>query len=628
MTTVTTTEQYAVHVCTGCGEAAYSPCVECGEWRCLECRTLGGWCANRSSPAAASSTDRGTFCARSRPEAKRGAKCQCSIVGHVCSGAVRQMQPMVRGSIFGCPLYYCEAFLSSIPVRDGCGWCEVLDTTTAAMFSGAAGRSEESTTATILDHSKLPSITWGAVIAPDGEPRAVLKVPPGLPPGRYVADVSPEPTCRLGHVAPTADDCRAHCGMGAYTCFHSPAGGGANFPLTPPADSLACVGCGHDLKRDPDGRHWDPADGRGYCDACWKRHALEKKSRILETAAELLKALGNPPGLTEANILGIHTFDRPLPVETCREHALPPCPAFCSGCGSTLPENLYTTARMCGLCGPCFTKAHCGPSCPGVRYCTTCGRAFDDFIKHAVENHAPRCERCAVVCVDCGHPAAEGGWPAGHFPPADPRPHCRTCREAHDRDGVHFDVPPAPERDCEDDLPLRRYVPRRSAAEAKARAKKWIARRDAEAEAMRALEPATAGVGARPIIYCEHAPSRELVESTPILLDGNELGASTLGTIAGRVSSHLCWSQSLGAEWDRHATWVAVSALPGSATAPAVMMQDALHRIDRDVPPPDGADAFGGVVVADYEVGLLFNSGRAGLRCRLCGGWIRRAVRL
>lgn len=42
-------------------------------------------------------------------------------------------------------------------------------------------------------------------------------------------------------------------------------------------DVWRCVGCGSNLKRSPDNRHWDdPISGRCYCTPCWQRRAATK----------------------------------------------------------------------------------------------------------------------------------------------------------------------------------------------------------------------------------------------------------------------------------------------------------------------------------------------------------------
>jgi hypothetical protein len=337
------------HVCTGCGQAAHSQCPECGEWRCLECRTLGGGCANRLTPAGSSHTERGEFCARNRPEAKRGAKCRCSIVGHVCEGAVRGIRGTLHGEPFGEHLYYCAKFLASLPGSVVSGWLEV------------------------------PDLTWHMAVArvrgQAGEPRVVLKVPAGLPPGKYEAEYAEDPSWELG-MDPATPECfgstrAADCSN--LTCAHHFIRYDKPDPLScltelharqVNPDSWACTTCGNDLRRDPDGRHWDPADGRGYCDCCWKKHkaapedepifrirsfdrpltpadraklwqdfdakidAPSHLSPVPHTSAEVLAALGNPPGWTEANVLGIHEFGRAADASTSRveiycEHAPP-----------------------------------------------------------------------------------------------------------------------------------------------------------------------------------------------------------------------------------------------------------------------------------------------------------------
>ena len=349
------------HVCTGCGEEAYSQCVECGEWRCLECRTIGNWCAQKAG------TDRGAFCARNRPEAKRGAKCRCSIVGHVCDGAVRGIRGTLHGEPFGEHLYYCAKFLASLPGSAVNGWCEV------------------------------PDLTWHMAVArvrgQAGGLRTVLKMPAGLPPGKYVAEYVEDPSCELGM--------------------------GTQEPVPSPTDPWACTTCGNDLRRDPDGRHWDNlVNGRGYCDACWKKreavacpscfgtarwkdcnnhtcvHHFTRffqadpascltvwracgspsaikfpspadASRLVQRAKEyiehhraiagsgvaiprdapsLLAAPGNPPGLTEANVVGVHTFDHVRVVPNP-----PPTPRIVTYCeNAPLYEIVHRTMVRCG----------------------------------------------------------------------------------------------------------------------------------------------------------------------------------------------------------------------------------------------------------------------------------------
>ena len=265
-------------------------------------------------------------------------------------------------------------------------------------------------------------------------------------------------------------------------------------PSSQPTDSWACVGCGHDLKRDPDGRHWDnPIDGRGYCNACWKKREAAPEIRVRTfdcplTSADRAKLWKD----FDANI------DVPSPDDATR--ALPKAQEW-------------------------IERHHTDP----------------------VGSNTPRTP--AEVLAALGNPP---GWTEANVL------------------GIHtFDRAP--------------------------------------------------DIASRVVTYCEHAPPRELVEATPILLDGNALGAPTLGTLVGRVSSHLCWSQSLGAAWDRHETYRCSLGTDDDDGGDLYLGTPADLSAVVDPSPPDDIDAFGGRVFCRLDLPAPVR----GMRCRLCGGWLR-----
>ena len=114
----------------------------------------------------------------------------------------------------------------------------------------------------------------------------------------------------------------------------------------------------------------------------------------------------------------------------------------------------------------------------------------------------------------------------------------------------------------------------------------------------------------RMVHYCEAAPPREVVEQTIVTLDGTENGKP--------VRVPLVWSYRMRLEWERHEAWTkrrrelmdaAYQRVDGDA-----MQRATGSRMDRERDPPAGVDAFGSTVAM---------SPSHGVRCALCGGWIR-----
>jgi hypothetical protein len=108
-------------------------------------------------------------------------------------------------------------------------------------------------------------------------------------------------------------------------------------------------------------------------------------------------------------------------------------------------------------------------------------------------------------------------------------------------------------------------------------------------------------LGPEPIIYCSSAPPRELVESAIVRCGtGLEAGKPVMGP--------MVWSWPRRREWERHVAFAPEGFgtyeggglthwTPGKTIA------------DHDEIPDLGTDAFGGQSL--------------GVRCRLCGGWLR-----
>ena len=113
--------------------------------------------------------------------------------------------------------------------------------------------------------------------------------------------------------------------------------------------------------------------------------------------------------------------------------------------------------------------------------------------------------------------------------------------------------------------------------------------------------------------YCENAPPREIVESTPVMLDGDEVGGVPKTPF---LRSHLCWNQRMKAEWERHEAWskpiVAAAEAAYQRGDVTALMAAETCRPDHDSKAPTDTDQFGGRI-----------AGVSGMRCKLCGGWIR-----
>lgn len=117
------------------------------------------------------------------------------------------------------------------------------------------------------------------------------------------------------------------------------------------------------------------------------------------------------------------------------------------------------------------------------------------------------------------------------------------------------------------------------------------------------------------VTYCEHAPPRALVEATPVTLDGDALGAVPR-VDALRVRSTLKWTARLQVAWARHDAYRLAVIDPTTGQPypgqPATLDNDPLRLA------PAAPDLFGGVAPTVRQ--------GHGWRCRLCGGWMRRAA--
>jgi len=108
-------------------------------------------------------------------------------------------------------------------------------------------------------------------------------------------------------------------------------------------------------------------------------------------------------------------------------------------------------------------------------------------------------------------------------------------------------------------------------------------------------------LGPKPIIYCSSAPPRELVESAIVRCGtGLEGGKPVMGP--------LVWSWPRRREWDRHVAF-APDGLGTYEGEGRIRWARGTTIADHDETIDLGSDAFGGRSL--------------GVRCRLCGGWIR-----
>lgn len=167
----------------------------------------------------------------------------------------------------------------------------------------------------------------------------------------------------------------------------------------------------------------------------------------------------------------------------------------------------------------------------------------------------------------------------------------------------------------------------------------WVPKEEASASPpvprSDANPPPPAPVPAKPTVapsvlrqtYCENAPPREIVESTEVMLDGDECGGVPKTPY---LRSHLVWSSHMKWEWERHDAW---SKRWRTAANEAAAIHDGsrclvAHRqyaavLNRDVTPPSSPDAYGGLVTCQPGEQPHPILDRKGYRCRLCGGWIR-----
>lgn len=149
-------------------------------------------------------------------------------------------------------------------------------------------------------------------------------------------------------------------------------------------------------------------------------------------------------------------------------------------------------------------------------------------------------------------------------------------------------------------------------------------------------DPATAPakrdvLAPHPVIYCEHAPPREVVEAATCLLDGDEVGAPARRS---HLRVPLCYTARMKVAWERHEKHRLAC---GGRLLWDLIKDDAaglrhiddvrLIRIDNDFEAPRGIDDYGGRV-ATSPTASLTSRRRAlpGFRCALCGGWLREVV--
>jgi len=139
-------------------------------------------------------------------------------------------------------------------------------------------------------------------------------------------------------------------------------------------------------------------------------------------------------------------------------------------------------------------------------------------------------------------------------------------------------------------------------------------KRHVEARTPKAASPPPVPVAEPPepraIVYCSSAPPRELVESHIVRCGTGLIGGAP-------VMAPMVWAWKMRREWERHVEF----APKGYIQAEHNQGRDHLFypgvvTDDRDVDIPReriGVDQFGGEPFT-------------GLRCRLCGGWLRRKV--
>ena len=171
-------------------------------------------------------------------------------------------------------------------------------------------------------------------------------------------------------------------------------------------------------------------------------------------------------------------------------------------------------------------------------------------------------------CVDCGGDFDETGrWTH----PDHPDIHCQACHKRHV---------------TERETATRSSVPK---------------------------PPEPAPVNVLEQTYCENAPPRGVVEGTSVMLDGDEVGGVPK---TPHLRGHLHWNLRMKAEWERHEAWSrpiveAAEAAYQCGDVTALMAAETC-RPDREGTAPTDTDQFGGRI-----------AGVNGMRCKLCGGWIR-----
>ena len=112
----------------------------------------------------------------------------------------------------------------------------------------------------------------------------------------------------------------------------------------------------------------------------------------------------------------------------------------------------------------------------------------------------------------------------------------------------------------------------------------------------------------RSVVYCEHAPPREVVEHVIVRCGTGLEGGQP-------VMAPLVWTWAMRQAWERHE---ALRLRTYNDEGHVFVSAPANPVRNGEVRPPAGVDAYGGEVPLEQEVG--------GWRCRLCGGWIREVT--
>lgn len=286
------------------------------------------------------------------------------------------------------------------------------------------------------------------------------------------------------------------------------------------------------------------------------------------------KDTGPRCGVAGCNEPATH-YDSYVHIVMCSLHARHVAPEYIQ----PLSEIASTKSFTCYNCGatkpgvPTWTspegKPFCKACCDTSFACMRCGHRYPG------KPFAQDLDSDGGVCSDCYRlrPGQASTAPV-------PKPLCGAC-------GHHFDTDECEKAEC--------------------RCTSSLHRQGSTGDRGRFIDKTRLNHIAFVYNYCENAPDRGVVEQTVVTMDGDECGGVPK---VPHLTTHLVWSSHMKFEWERHLSF----------RADLLFHRKDRYGVtyDRDVKSPVEPDAFGGVVKAGPE--------GYGLRCALCGGWMRRVA--